>query len=210
MLITQNHQLSATSILASLRGVVPMRRVSSYEVRRLCELQAATLRAHLGNSFDPFFDETKLASLPRIRVEVEPNLPTSGMSLWDGERWVLAINSSEAVTRQRFTLLHEFHHVIAHGVRDRLFGIHSLVGAHSDEAEGAADYFAACVLMPKMLVKRHWGRGPRTVTQMAELFGVSRKAMAYRLEDLGLLLDSRRCSWVREARAMQTNVARAL
>jgi Zn-dependent peptidase ImmA (M78 family) len=56
-----------------------------------------------------------------------------------------------------------------------------------------ADYFAACVLMPKKLVKRRFGEGLRTASQLAAEFGVSPVAMQYRLHQLGLLERYRRC-----------------
>lgn len=180
-----------TSTLASLRALVPDRRLTRQEVRQLTERQATRLRAHLGEQDVPFFDEARLRELPRIRVEWDADLPTSGMTVWDGDCWVLAVNSGEAATRQRFSLLHEFHHAVSHGVRHRLFG-HT--AGHCQFAESTADHFAACVLMPKMLVKRHWGRGPRSTRKMAELFGVSPQAMSYRLRDLGLLEERQRCS----------------
>lgn len=189
----------STNTLASLRALIPQRRLNRAEVRQLTERQATRLRSHLGETDDPFFDEAKLRDLPRIRVEWDADLPTSGMSLWDGDNWVLAVNSRESLTRQRFSLLHEFHHAVAHGVKDRLFHETSAERrGHCEQAERTADYFAACVLMPKMLVKRHWGRGPRTIRSMADLFGVSPQAMTYRLRDLGLLGERRRCNWTKE------------
>jgi len=110
---------------------------------------------------------------------------------------MILLNSTEAVTRQRFSMLHEFKHVIDHTTKHRLYG--ATTQGHDPVAERTADYFAACVLMPKMYVKRHWGRGPRTLTSMAETFGVSPAAMKYRLDQLGLADEPRRCQWSQQA-----------
>lgn len=193
MLISTTTPNPTRSTLASLRALIPDRRLNRHEIHQLTERQATRLRAHLGEQDDPFFDEAKLRELPRIRVEWDADLPTSGMTVWDGDCWVLAVNSSESATRQRFSLLHEFHHAVSHAVKHRLFD-HTCTHGHCQFAERTADHFAACVLMPKMLVKRHWGRGPRSIHCMAELFGVSPQAMSYRLRDLGLLEERRRCS----------------
>lgn len=88
-------------------------------------------------------------------------------------RWVVAINSSEPWTRQRFSLAHE------------LFHIH-------DKGERLADYFAGVALMPKPLVKRYVGRGERP-THLALRFGVSPRAMNVRLHQLGLTDPTPRC-----------------
>lgn len=73
----------------------------------------------------------------------------------------------------------------------------SLVGcgdpAALQRAERAADHFAACLLMPKRWVKRLWGEGTQTITQMAAAFGVSHQAMRYRLDQLGLVEPPERC-----------------
>jgi len=54
---------------------------------------------------------------------------------------------------------------------------------------------SANVLMPKLLVKRYWGRGPRTLTSIATRFEVSTQAMSYRLRQLGLTDAPERCAW---------------
>ena len=117
------------------------------------------------------------------------------MAFWSGSSWVIVLNPTEARTRQRFTLLHEFKHIVDHATKDRLYG--SETGRCRPVAERTADYFAACVLMPKMYVKRHWGRGPRSITSMARLFDVSPAAMRYRLDQLGLIEKPKRCRWDR-------------
>jgi Zn-dependent peptidase ImmA (M78 family) len=73
---------------------------------------------------------------------------------------------------------HPFHGTI---YRDGRFG-----SAHW-QAERAADYFAACVLMPKAWVKRlFYDEGFRDERVLARRFQVSLQAMRYRLDQLGL------------------------
>ena len=179
--------------LALLRGLVPNRAVAEMETLQIAELQAARLRRHL--AIDSAIFPSEALDLPRIRIEFDADLPSSGMAFWSGSSWVVVLNPTESRTRQRFTLLHEFKHIVDHTTKDRLYGTDSRRDAPA--AERAADYFAACVLMPKMYVKRHWGRGPRSVTSMAGLFDVSPAAMRYRLDQLGLIDKPRRCRWDR-------------
>ncbi len=181
--------------VALLRGLVPHRTVNQREALQVAELQASRLRQHL--SIDEARFPSEALDLPRIHVEYDADLPSSGMTFWNGSAWVIVLNATEAPTRQRFSLLHEFKHIVDHTTKHRLYG----VGAerHDPVAERAADYFAACVLMPKLYVKRHWGQGPRTLTSMAETFGVSPAAMKYRLDQLGLIDERQRCRWSRNA-----------
>jgi Zn-dependent peptidase ImmA (M78 family) len=161
-----------------------------WEAFRIAELQAVRLRQLL-EATEAAFDVTDLSQLPRIIVTRDPNLPSSGMALWSNGAWRIMINSSESQTRQRFSTVHEFKHVLDHSSKHELYG-----PAHSFDAELAervADHFAGCVLMPKVLLKRHFGEGPRDVRSLARTFGVSPAAMRVRLRQLGLVEELPRC-----------------
>ena len=179
------------SVLASLRAVIPVRALHFAEALQIAELQAARLLELVGCTEEPL-PSAVIAELPRIRVRRVP-LPTSGMSYWDGHTWVIALNADEPATRQRFTLLHEYKHIIDHGATDQLY-TGSTRHSGSDQAEQAADYFAGCVLMPKRLMKRAWGQGIQRPPALARLFGVSERAIDVRLAQLGLVKPRRRCT----------------
>ena len=181
---------AAQSLLASLRALVPNRTVTFTESLRIAEVQAARLRTLLDIT-DDALPEDAIAGLPRIRI-VRRRLPTSGMSYWDGQTWVIALNNREPDTRQHFTLLHEYKHILDHGHADRLYGTRT--GSIDQQAENAADYFAGCALMPKRLVKRAWGNGIQTPEALADLFDVSPRAAQVRLAQLGLTEPVQRCA----------------
>ena len=183
---------TAPSVLASLRALIPQRTVTFTEALRIAELQAARLRSLL-NVTDDSLPEEAIAGLPRIRI-VRRVLPSSGMSYWDGQTWVIALNARDPDTRQHFTLLHEYKHILDHGHADRLYGTRT--GSIDQQAENAADYFAGCALMPKRLVKCAWGNGIQTPEALADLFDVSPRAVQVRLAQLGLTEPVRRCATV--------------
>jgi Zn-dependent peptidase ImmA (M78 family) len=185
--MTYNNQ--TPTILASLRGLVPPRQLTFAEALRLAELQSSRLRRLLDvRSLE--FPEDAIADMPRIEVRYRA-IPTSGLSYWNGTAWVIALNSREPETRQHFTLLHEYKHILDHGHTDKLYG---QPGAIADKrAEQAADYFAGCALMPKALVKRLWGEGVQTPEALGEQFGTSPRAVEVRLAQLGLSEPIRRC-----------------
>jgi len=119
-------------------------------------------------------------------VQVErATMPFSGSSTWVKGRWVIELNADEAYVRNRWTLAHELKHILDHPFIDRLYP--DLVRFDSGQrAERAADVFAACLLMPRPMLKRFWGNGFQDVAVLADLFSVSRQAMTYRLQNLGL------------------------
>ncbi|WP_165354325.1 ImmA/IrrE family metallo-endopeptidase [Nocardioides glacieisoli] len=152
------------------------------EALRVAELQATKLIELLVP--DDGIKESDIAGLPRIRVVYEP-LSVSGMSHWSGTEWVIALNSNDSWARQRFTLLHEFKHIIDHGSTKRLYAGSSRATA-AEQAERAADYFAGCALIPKRRLKAVWGQGIQRIADLAAHFGASEHAVRVRLDQTKL------------------------
>ena len=148
---------SSPSILKSLRALAPRRPCTFDEALSVAERQATRL-GDLVLMSDPNADGIDLrhiGELPRVRVVFE-QLPIGGMSHWNGREWIIAIARGDSPTRQRFTLLHEFKHVIDHGRSGQLYtGNHRHTA--DEQAEQAADYFAGCVLMPDATLQASLG-----------------------------------------------------
>jgi len=170
------NQPATPSTLSRLRALSPNVRLTRDDARVIAERQANRLIELLEASDG--IHESHIADLPRIRI-VREALPTSGLSYWNGIEWIIVLNESESPTRQRFSLLHEYKHVIDHGQQKTLY-------ASEREAELAADYFAACVLMPKRDLKRIYCTVTQRVEALADYFGVSPSALRIRLEQTGL------------------------
>jgi len=167
------------SILGRLRSVAPQRSHITYEeALRIAELQASRLVELLGLRPQDL-GEHHIAGLPRIMVTYE-DLPVSGMSHWNGQTWVITLSTRDGLARQRFTLLHEFKHIIDHGHTNRLYGGDRDRTA-AQQSEAAADYFAGCSLVPKRELKAVWGRGLQRPSELADYFGVSAQAVSVRL-----------------------------
>lgn len=166
------------SVLARLRALNPRHGISRTTACSIAERQAALL-LQLGHITTGPVPLRVFGELPRIELALA-DLPTSGLSYWTGQAWRLEARRGEAAVRQRFTLAHEFKHVIDHPVRDLLYADHL-------SRERAADQFAACLLMPKRLVVAAWCSGEQDIAQLAELFVVSPEAMRRRLDGLGLV-----------------------
>lgn len=179
------------SVLASLRRLVPHRHVNLYETQRIAELQASRLLALWGVDDGPV-PNAVVADLPRVRIVYVDDLPISGTSHWSGTEWIIALHSREPSVRQRFTLMHEFKHILDHGQTSRLYHDTRWRSA-ADQAEQVADYFAGCVLLPRRLLKRAWGNRIQSPTQLAKHFATSVQAVEVRLMQVGLSVARPRC-----------------
>lgn len=172
------------NVLGILRGLAPRRRLSVREAQIVAELQANRLLELAGAREAPVPTEL-ITELPRIAVQLDCDLQASAMTQWLNGRWLIALNSAEPRSRQRFSLGHETKHVIDHRHIELMY-------ATQAEAEAVAEYFSACLWMPKRLVHKAWAAGTQSVSELARLFQVSPAAMSRRLQHLGLRsLDNR-------------------
>jgi hypothetical protein len=179
------------SVLFQLRQLTPRRPLSHGEALRIAELQANRLLEAAGID-SPGTPSELIAGLPFVEVVLRDDLPVSGLTDWYKPRWLILLNGLEPEVRRRFSLMHEFKHILDHPYIDFLYP-----GTWSNDSERrgelVADYFAACLLMPKRLVKRSFGQGHQQLTELAAEFGVSTVAMNFRLQQLGLLERVQRC-----------------
>ncbi len=127
----------------------------------------------------------------------------SGMVLRRNGRIAIGVNSSEARTRQRFTLAHELGHLLLHPGRalviDRQIRVNlrdQRSSTATDREEIEANGFAAAFLMPSSVVRAETQRviagspsitQPALVSKLANEFDVSNQAMEIRLTNLGLI-----------------------
>jgi Zn-dependent peptidase ImmA (M78 family) len=173
-----------TSVLRDLRDPIPLRALSLAEGLRLAERQANRLLKIMNVAVPPVPD-TVITELPRIQVERIALGPVSGATEWSHGRWLILVNSTEPPGRQRFSLAHEFKHVLDHPFAATLYpDDRNRVDQH--RAEQVCDHFAACLLMPRRLLEPRWEAGFRNPIALARLFRVSPTAMRFRLRATGL------------------------
>jgi Zn-dependent peptidase ImmA (M78 family) len=184
------------SVLSMLRALVPQRALAPYETRWIAERQANHLLRHFQIETRAVPEEM-ISELPRIRVIREDGLPVSGAAHWNGRYWVITVNADEPYFRQRFSVMHEFKHIIDHTTKQFLYYDRPFHTA-SQQAEQVADYFAACLLMPKRVVKSLWYQGNQNIPLLAETLRVSTRAIRFRLDQLGLIEPTGRCRWPSE------------
>jgi predicted transcriptional regulator len=182
---------SKPSTMRTLRGIMPARPVSLTEAYMLAERQATELLRLLDVHEVPV-PVARLNELPRVEIQVEPRhrmLNKSGFShRWENGRWLIVVNKHDVPGRRRFTLAHEFKHVLDHSIVNIAYAQlgHGDASRQHRQIEHLCDHFAACLLMPRTVVKRAWGSGIQDIDALAGLFKVSASAMQVRLDYLGL------------------------
>jgi Zn-dependent peptidase ImmA (M78 family) len=141
--------------------------------------------AHFGGPELPVPVERIAEDLLGLAVTEADNLAVSGMLL-PAEREIY-VNAEDVPARRRFTLAHE----VGHWVCQCLEGKGAPVMCRAEDvSEGAdrmlereANVFAAELLMPEPALRSEFPREG----DLAERFGVSSEAMAWRLYNLGLV-----------------------
>jgi Zn-dependent peptidase ImmA (M78 family) len=190
---TKTETQTSAHLLGRLRELVPRRGLSPAEARQIAERQAAILLAETDIKAPSVPDEI-VTGLPFVTVTHRPGFPTSGMATQTDSGWVIVLRAEEAKVRQRFSMLHELKHLLDDPFIEWLYPTKNGYSPE-DRAERICDYFAACVLMPKMWVKRDWaGGGIQDIAKLARRYRVSQVAMAVRLSELRLLPPTPRCA----------------
>lgn len=181
-----------TKLITDLRSIAPKRPLSYGESLQVARTQAAHLRSW-AKAEDPDIDHMWLAKQRVIPVEFVPNHrlmeQASGLTTNAIDNQIrIYLSEYEPETRTRFSLFHEFKHVLDFDDADVL---HERLGSgnatrQSTQIELICNEFSAHVLMPFELVKRVWFR-TQDIDLSATFFNVSPEAMSTRLTRLGLI-----------------------
>jgi Zn-dependent peptidase ImmA (M78 family) len=152
-------------------------------------------------------DVFRISELPNVEVRVKPRheMPTiaalpeaseiGGVThvMRDGKT-VFTINREDPVGRRRFSLAHELKHMLDDPIAKTAYARlgYGSVEHQARQIERICDHFAACFLMPRMVLKRSWMGGIQSLEALAEQFKVSMSAMQIRLKYLGLTDEAER------------------
>lgn len=148
-------------------------------------------------------DPIAIAEYLKIQVKKEFFVGSlSGVLMRRHGEAVIAINASDSLKRQRFTIAHELGHFALDHKGD-VFVDHTMINrrdarsaAAIDNQEIEANAFAAELLMPSQMVLKNLNEilfiNPdisevELVSKLANIFNVSEQAMSYRLMNLGML-----------------------
>jgi len=194
------------SIIKSVRDIMPARPVTLGEAYILAERQAVALLKLLRVTKAPI-DVNRLGDLPKIVIDVKPRheMPDiarvgpiseiAGVSHhWENGHWLITINENDTLGRRRFSLGHEFKHVLDHSIYRVAYAHlgYGDEGQRDRQIERICDHFAASLLMPRLAVKKAWTSGIQDVEALAGLFTTSLTATRIRLKYLGLTNEPKR------------------
>ena len=119
-------------------------------------------------------------------IEVRPiSLKSCHGALWYlNDSWIIQLNENDTPARRRFALFHEVFHILAHRrTNTPVFKKRGHeVGSFN---ELLADYFAACILLPKGWVREKWS-AVRDLDQMVKIFDAPKQLMWIRLREMSL------------------------
>lgn len=115
-----------------------------------------------------------------------PNIAGS----YDRTERMIIVKKSDPWFRKVFTIAHELGHYYLHTNKpSEIFyrqDLDFLVDNDERDQEQEANWFAASLLMPKMVFSRFWML-IRDIDELAQRFGVSSTACYYRLKNLGMI-----------------------
>jgi transcriptional regulator with XRE-family HTH domain len=104
----------------------------------------------------------------------------------DNENWVVLLNDSHTVERQRVTVLEEFWHILLGHKLTKIARVAEAYGRTYDKAEEHdAYYLASATLLPKAAMIDALSKN-RSSEQIARTFGTSSELVDYRIKRLGL------------------------
>ena len=155
--------------------------------------KATLLRRSLGeDEFSPVDIFKLVQSIANLSIIFYPlNKNISGVCYKGEKSSVIAINSDMSIGRQRFSLAHELYHLYYDGSASSSVSLLNI--GEGDETERKADQFASFFLVPGPTLYEKVDKIGRnnldieSVIKLEQYFGVSHKAMLYRLVDEGFI-----------------------
>jgi Zn-dependent peptidase ImmA (M78 family) len=121
-----------------------------------------------------------------LYVDFEPEVAGEISGLFDFETKTIYINREIPTNRKTFTIAHELGHALLHEqyVESQSYQAMPRTNVHFDKPaeEVEADVFAACLLVPKAILKTY--KNFADVNELAEMFAVSPDVIVHQLKYL--------------------------
>ena len=107
---------------------------------------------------------------------------------YDRTERTIYISEKDGYTRASFTIAHELGHYLLHAdfPSEVFYRSASYLQDDTVQIEAEANCFAACLLMPRTKMKIFYPFLRNEPEKLADLFGVSKIAMNYRIKNMGL------------------------
>jgi Zn-dependent peptidase ImmA (M78 family) len=136
-------------------------------------------------------DVKDLAEKMGIKVEYINMLnDLSGILFKDPQsnQWIIQVNNSHHINRQRYTIAHEIAHYCLHRYYKYRFEdeIYFRSGESGNIEEMDANNFASEILVPEEELRKQILRGNNKIEELAKTFGISTLALRIRAKNLGM------------------------
>jgi|SRR5271166_5873211 len=175
--------------LILLRALVPYRKLNHAEALFFAEQQAAVL-LQLVQVFEPPVDVEQIALDAGIvgAIRDDPLQRKRGKSSFNqtSDSWLITLSPQGRSDSGEFVVAHEVKHILDNGFGELLYRPVDFM-ATEYRREHAANYFAACLTMPRPWLERFWQKGGCNATELSQHFNVPAGCMQFRLEALGMI-----------------------
>lgn len=159
------------------------------------EKAVAQLRNNWSIGFDPVHNIIQLLEDKRIKIVeiIDADNKFDGLATFVGDKYpVIVLNGNFPVERKRFSILHELGHLL----------LNIDEGSQLKE-EDICNKFASEFLAPREILLEEFGVKRKHITfselvSMQEKYGVSIKAIVYKLKDIGILSESQHISFYKK------------
>lgn len=145
--------------------------------------------AYEGQEILPPIDINKVAKKYGVTIKEGLFKDASVSGMYRKAEKTIYVSGNDSYARKVFTIAHELGHFLLHENKDleTFYRQDALkIGSRKMPEESEADCFAASLLMPRDLIMKFWNV-IKDIDVMADSFQVSRTAMYWRLNNLGLI-----------------------
>src|SRR3989344_1864923 len=138
--------------------------------------------------FDVPVNLEKIALSNGLKVENALFTNEETIGLYDRKEKMIFVRNDMLFSRKAFTIAHELgHHILHEDKKKEVFlRLNSLnIDIQEEKEEAEANWFAASLLMPKKIITEYY-KNIKDLDLLAEMFGVSKTALVWRLKNLWL------------------------
>lgn len=175
--------------------------LSKFEMEQMASELRESLQVSVSQALNPFDIEitgvavVTLGQIKNLSKEVVQYLHDAGSRNWsamsvpldaDQKNWVVLVNESHEIERQRVSLLEELWHILQGHKLTSIVRIGAGYGRSYESSDEHDAYFlASATLLPESEIRRRVREG-KSAEEIASHFGTSKELVEYRIKRLSL------------------------
>jgi hypothetical protein len=184
-------------ILAQVRDLMPAEAICLGKAYLVSDQQVIVLLRLLNIKQVPV-DTTLIGRMLGADLVLKARKDMRGKRSWSRwhstkGKWVIEVCEDDSLVMRRYHSAREIKRILDHTMaRVAYEGFNCHEQHHRQKIEGVCDYFAACLLIPRLALKKMWKAGLRDISCLAQHFLVPEHVMEGRVNQLGLIDDVER------------------